>query len=167
MRKLIGPVVIVFVLTWTSCNMAKTNSASLTFKELSYGVISAGGTSVVDDDDDKSPSGNTVKHTKLSVSEVTDTIIGEIGAVFGVNFILQSNVNAYIPVTRKWTFPSKIGDSSGEKVKSVSRQDVITTNSNQWMYYTLEQEYEIVKGKWMLQYFYKGQEIYKKTFILE
>ncbi len=167
MKKIIGIAACVTMVFLSGCTMSKSKDISIAFKELSYGVISVGGTSVTEDDDDKSPSGNTVSHSKMSITEKTDTITGEIGRVFGVNFVLLSNINAYFPVTRRWTFPSKIGAPGGEQVGSVTREDGIVTNTKQWMYYTFEEDYEIVKGKWVLQYFYKNQEIYKKTFVVQ
>jgi hypothetical protein len=45
--------------------------------------------------------------------------------------------------------------------------DIIISNTPTWVYYTIENENEIIPGEWTVQYLYKGLEIYSKKFTMK
>lgn len=153
-------------LTLLGCAINKKKE-SFEVKELSYGVLASKKTVIANDEDNKSASGNTVLQGSLEVTEKSDSIKGEIGLIFGVQFMIKHKENLPLLVERVWTFPKAITSPNGKRIKNTKRSDYVYTNQPIWMYYTIENKSEIVPGRWVIQYFYKGKEIFKKTFIIE
>jgi hypothetical protein len=145
------------------CTPLKNNNAPQ-FEELAHGIAKVSTTTTAKSS--KSPSGNSVTHTGFKIIETTDTVPGKIDLVFGIEFKINSKKYDVIKLDRVWSFPNEIVDSSGNKFKDIRRTDYLKTNTWHWMGYTIEKDYEIVKGNWTLQYFYNGKEIYKKTFYM-
>jgi hypothetical protein len=166
MRKINFYLIVLLVSILQGCSILKNNN-TFTAKELSSGILATENTIIANDGDRKSPSGNTVLQENLRIIKETNTIKGEKDLVFGVKFIVNNKEDILISVDRVWTFPKEIKMSDGKLVRSIKRSDVIRTNSPEWMYYTIEDQNEIVPGKWTLQYFYKGKEIFKKVFVMQ
>lgn len=149
-----------------SCSGVKFINNSTT-EIINYGVISSKATKINNDFDEKSVTGNTVIQNGLRIIEKTDTVEGKIGLIFGVNFVINNPETKMIPVKRVWTLPKETTMLNGKSIKSITRNDFIKTNISEWMYYTIENESEIIKGKWTIQYFYKNKEILKKDFFMK
>lgn len=155
-----------FLVLILSCSGVKFINNSTT-EIINYGVLSSESTKINDDFDEKSVTGNTVLQKELKVIEKTDTIEGKIGQIFGINFTIKHSETKMIPVKRVWTLPKETIMLNGEPTKSITRSDYITTNTSEWMYYTIENESEIIKGKWTIQYFYMNKEVLKKEFFIK
>ena len=139
--------------------------STLSFEDLGSGVLTAEGAEVYEDD--LSVSGNTISYYDLAVKNPSTRFKGEIGAIFGIHF--RINHENYVPleITRTWAFPQPIAMEGEEPVRSVTRSEVIYTNEPVWMYYTIEEEKEIVPGRWVLTYEYQGEVLFRKSFHMQ
>ncbi|MFK7756066.1 MAG: hypothetical protein AB8B53_03955 [Flavobacteriales bacterium] len=131
----------------SSCASKQDLKLPFIFQELTYGVLESKKAVSNYDEENKSPSGGTVMQKELSVISQTDAFKGEKELIFGVQFIVNCQNNLSIPVTRVWTFPSKIILPNGKSITELKRTDIVYTNRPMWMYYTIEDESEIVPGR--------------------
>ena len=114
-----------------------------------------------------SPSGLQSFSDHFRVVKQTDSIPARLGQKFGVIFQMNSNVDDFLEVEQVWIFPSPIRFADGKEFKEVRYNIEKPTNEPTFSFYELENEYEVVKGEWIYQMFYKGKKIFEKKFYLE
>lgn len=140
-------------------------SPKIKFSELDYGICKT--TTVYQEHMENSPSGNYSQSTGFKLLEQTDKIPGKIGQEFGIEYILRSGITTDILIEQVWIFPGTITDDQGKKFKELRYSVSKPTNERTYSVYTLEKDFEVVKGTWTYQMFYKGKKIYERKFYVE
>lgn len=140
-------------------------SQEIKFKEIGYG-ITTGGEIIIKHKLKDSPSKlhNTIDNSDLKIK--TDSIPAKIGVQFGVFYKLKSKKDILVPVNIIWSYPKGMTDYNGTKITETSYTIEKDTNYKTFSSYTLEGEYELVKGTWTFQMYHLGQKIYQKEFYL-
>ncbi|MFN6943351.1 MAG: DUF3859 domain-containing protein [Cytophagaceae bacterium] len=146
-------------------NTSKDSSEKIEVNEIQYGICETKRARI--ENMESSPSGNHIRSTEFSLVEQTDRIPGNIGQKFGVEFIIKSTIENYIFVEQVWMFPKSIIDDEGKTFNELRYKIKKPTNKKTYSTYTLEKEYEIVKGVWTYQMFYEGEKIYERKFYVE
>jgi hypothetical protein len=166
MRILKTVVLSIAIVSITAC-FTKTgkSSASLKFKEISYGYCK--GTNGYFIPSDISPSGRRHFSNTFEITHYSDIIPASMGYRFGVHFEIKSPIDTALSIERIWTFPKIISDHSGNKYEQVKRTLFINTNDPTYTTYFFEEEYEIVPGEWKLQMFHNNKLLYEKRFIIQ
>jgi len=156
------------LLVFGCSNVRKVNSdmpLKLDLKELNYGICETETEYI--EKAESSPSGNHIYSYGFKLIKQTDRIPGKLGQKFGIEFIMKSNVTKLISVEQVWIFPTIIKDDKGKEFKELRYTIGKPTNENTYSTYTLEKEYEVVKGEWIYQMFYDGKKIYERKFYIE
>ena len=145
----------------------KTSNSDITvkFRELNYGITVA--TEQFTKVDNESPSGIHSFSSDYVLLEKTDTIKAEIGNRFGVYYILESNVDEWIPIRQVWIYPEKVIDENGNSFKKLDYIIEKPTNDDRWSAYKFEKECELVKGEWTFQVFYGKKKLYERKFYIK
>ena len=98
----------------------------------------------------------------------TEKITARLGIEFGVEYILKSSLNDTISLDIEWIYPKEIIDPvDKKKVKSIRYGIDLPANFINNGNYKLENAFEVVKGNWQLNIYYKSKLIYRRKFILE
>jgi hypothetical protein len=97
----------------------------------------------------------------------TDTIYAKIGTSFGVQYILDSQIDKSIQLRQVWTFPNKMVNDKGKVFNNVDYTIKRPTNVSVGANYTIENDYELIKGKWIFQIYNGKKKLYQKEFYLE
>ena len=97
----------------------------------------------------------------------TDIITAKLGTEFGVEYLLESQLNDTISLDIEWIYPNAIIDPiDNKKIKSIKYGIALPTNFKNNSNYILEKEFEVVKGNWQLKIYYNDKVIYNRKFIL-
>lgn len=156
----------VIMLLFSSCSLMKhSKSDNIEIKVLNYGRSSA--KLLCTDKNENMPSGK--KRTtdyKLNIIEKTDTIKLNIGAQFGIEYIINAPYTKLITLTTIWTFPSTMTTNQGKKYEKIEYEIDKYTNQYTYSNYTLEEPYEMIPGKWNIKLVYNGGTILDKDFYL-
>ncbi|UKN03238.1 DUF3859 domain-containing protein [Paracrocinitomix mangrovi] len=114
----------------------------------------------------KSPSGYKFNADFIRLNESTDTIKAAIGTRFGVEYVAFSSVYTEVPFKAIWTFPKPIVNEKGKEFSSVKTKIWLETHTRYFSTYSIEKEYEIVKGDWKFELFYGKKLVLTKVFHL-
>lgn len=145
---------------------AKSENNKFKFVERNYGVFQSNDI-VKDGRVSEADIQHSVIDTALLIKK-TNIIPAKKGVEFGVEYVLQSKVKEPVRLLIEWRFPKEITDpSNGATVKDIKYFIDIETNFVNSSNYTLEQEFEIVKGDWELTIYYENKVLYNRKFILE
>ena len=140
------------------------NYGILEFKEFDYGLASV--VSETKAKLDKSPTGNRNWIEGFEIVKVTDSIPLFPKTHFGSIYVINSKNTMELETEIEWIFPQKIINDKGKSFKTLKYKTVKTTNKFTSSSYGLDEPYELVKGKWILNIFIENKIIYTKTFIL-
>ena len=88
-----------------------------------------------------------------------------INTSFAQNTVV-SKTNGLLDVTIEWIFPGKISNDKGEKYKTVKYTIQRPTNIPSASSYSLDEPYELVKGKWTMNMYIENKKMYSRTFTL-
>ena len=163
MRKFL---LVILFLSFISNAIGQVRSQKFEFIEKSFGIYK----SKVSAKD--GPIGATsIKHSVLDgilLIKRTEKIRAKLGVEFGVEYILKSNSNETILLDIEWIYPKEIIDPADNKKIRIIRYGIgLPTNFVNNGNYTLEKPFEVVKGDWQLNIYYKDKMIYRRKFILE
>lgn len=122
---------------------------------------------MVKNSDPSSPSGNTVSNKGVKFLEKTNKIPAKIGSVMGGEFGFRSDYHQVIEVERVWSFPKPIVSPNGGTYKELRRTFMLSSNTKDQTYYMIEDENELVLGKWEFKIYHKGKKIYHRNFYVE
>ena len=160
---------LILILNIIGCsNFSKTSNDSnlkIDFQELGYGICET--KTIYNETMKNSPSGNHIISTGFTLIEQTDRIHGKIGQKFGVEFNMKSNITKEILIEQVWIFPKLITDDNGKTFNETRYMVEKYTNEKTYSTYTLEKDYEIVKGEWVYQMFYNGKKLYERKFYID
>lgn len=165
MDRIIQIVLVCVLLSGCSILKKSTDSIKVDFEELNYGLVSA--TDQYSKPDQEDPTGTHSYSAFYKLIEKTDSINVNLGDRIGVQYNLKSNVNKWVPVRQVWIFPSQMINDKGEKFDKLDYIINRPTNDNRWANYKFEEEYELLKGKWIFQVYFEGNKLYEKEFYLE
>jgi hypothetical protein len=71
-----------------------------------------------------------------------------------------------IDVQIEWIYPEKITNERGEKFKSIKYTTQRPTNIPSGSSYNLDEPYEMVKGRWILNLYVENKKVYTRAFVL-
>jgi hypothetical protein len=165
MRKLLFcSVTIIIFCCFSKGKTAQPAAFKIDVKELSYGICKT--KQIETENSENSPTGHHIISEGFNLVKRTDTIPGELGLVFGIEFILSTKETTSIDIEKAWIFPSEMKDEKGKSFKEVRYSLELNTNEITFSTYKFENQYEIVKGEWTYQMSYKGKKIYEKKFYI-
>ncbi len=137
---------------------------SLEFRELDHGLAK-----VKDGTTEKltnSPTGNHGWLEDFEIISQSDSIQILPKANFGVVYIVNSKDTVEIDVVIEWIYPQKITNDKGEKFKSIKYTTKRPTNIPSASSYSLDEQYEMVKGNWTQNLYIGNKRVCSRTFIL-
>ena len=142
---------------------SKTYGA-LEFKQLDYGLAK-----VVDGTIEQlstSPNGTHGWLKDFVIIKVTDSVQALHKANFGVVYIVNAKDTFDIDVVIEWIYPKKITNDKGEIFKSIKYTTKRPTNIPSASSYSLDEQYELVKGDWQMNIYIENKRVCTKTFVL-
>lgn len=157
------------ILPLSLCSYIKVNAqqkdASFKFSEISYGTYRS--QTVEKESMAESPSGDHKVVTKQILLKKTEKIPAKIGTEFGTEYKLTGNSKDIVTLQLEWVFPKEITDP----VKKVSFKSIkypidLPANATNASTYSLDNDFEVVKGPWQLNIYYNEKIIYSKKFEL-
>ena len=127
------------------------------FKQLSYGHYKY--------DKDSDSGVKLIKKTNKIPAE-------ELEELFGVEVSLVSKTYdrgiVIDGIAVKCIFPKTIVDSEGNKFKEITKTYMVPANIPQfYSIYDFDEEFDIVKGEWILQMFYKNKKVLEQKFLVK
>jgi hypothetical protein len=66
----------------------------------------------------------------------------------------------------EWIYPKKITNDKGEKFKSIKYTTQRPTNIPSASSYSLDEPYEMVKGRWTMNLYLENKKVYTRSFVL-
>ncbi len=140
------------------------NAGQLEFVELEYGIgQKVDGTTV---QDKNLPTGTRGWLQDYKITKTTDSVPMARKANFGVVYMVKAKDTVDIDVQIEWIYPEKIKNEKGEKFKSIKYTTQRPTNIPSGSSYTLDEPYEMVKGKWTVNLYVENKKVYARNFIL-
>lgn len=160
---IIGFLVIILL----GCDTAKRTIKvmEVDFKELKYGICET--EAIYSEKMTSSPSGKRTYSSGFKLLEQTERVPAILGQKFGIEYEITSSFTGEITVEQVWIFPTKIRDENGGEFKEVRYKIDKSTNERTYSTYTLEKDYEVVKGEWTYQMYFNGKRIHERKFYLE
>ena len=164
--KLISLLMSIFIIqsTFSQTSISSKTNGELIFKELDYGPAKVEGGTI--DSLNNSPTGTHAWLQDFEIIKTTDSVKVFSKAHFGTVYIINAKDTTDLEVTIEWIYPEKITNEKGETFKSIKYTTKRPTNIPSASSYSLDESYELIKGKWQLNLFIENKKIYSKTFIL-
>ena len=136
----------------------------LEFVELEYGIASVvPGTTV---EAKNSPTGTRGWLEDYVINKVTDSVQVIRKANFGVVYMVKAIDTVDIDVQIEWIYPEQITNDKGEKFKSIKYTTQRPTNIPSASSYSLDEPYEMVKGRWTMNLYLENKKVYTRSFVL-
>lgn len=139
----------------------------LKFQEISHGTYQINDFIPFESEGEPSGSYRYGSSATTKIIEQTDTIPTELNTAFGISYQIDSESSEEYLIEKVWTFPTEIIDDEGKKFKQMKKSLKVKTNQHLYSFYLLEKEYEMVKGEWRLEFFFKGKKLYEKKFFIQ
>jgi hypothetical protein len=136
----------------------------LEFVELEYGLASVSGRTIIQTSN--SPTGNRGWLDDFAIIKVTDSVQVVRKANFGVVYMVKAKDTVDVDVQVEWIYPEKITNDKGEKFKSIRYTTRRPTNIPSASSYSLDEPYEMVKGRWTMNLYLENKKVYSKSFVL-
>jgi|GEM_PF-855632 len=165
MKRLFVFVTILFCLSASAqTTVSSTTAGKLEFVELEYGIgQKVEGITV---QDKASPTGTRSWLEDYMIVKQTDSVPMVHKANFGTIYLIKAKDTVDIDVQIEWIYPQKITNEKGEKFKSIKYTTQRPTNIPSGSSYSLDEPYEMVKGKWIQNLYIGNKKVYTRTFIL-
>ena len=158
--------VALIAIIFSNCSLMKDNNSDrVELKVLNYGRSSA--KLLYTEKNNELPSGE--KRTtdyKLNIIEATDTIKLHKGVQFGIEYIIEAHKTKSITLTTIWTYPSPMKNNAGKVFEKAQYHIDKYTNQYTYSNYTIEEQSEMLPGKWNIKILYKDKIILDKDFYL-
>lgn len=114
-----------------------------------------------------SPTGDHGVAEKQVLVKKTEKIPGKLGVEFGTEYKLVGVDKEIAVIEIEWVFPQEIIDPIKKtKFSSIRYAIDLPVNAPNASTYSLDNDFEIIKGTWQLNLYYKGKNIYSKKFEL-
>ncbi len=153
-----------FQQTFSQTAVTSKTYGNLSIKELDHGLAKV--EHGKDDDLKNSPTGTHNWLKDFEIINVSDSIKAQPKANFGVVYVVNAKDTIDIPITIEWIYPQEIANEKGEKFKSIKYTTKRPTNIPSASSYSLDEPYELVKGKWQLNIYIEKTRILSRTFFL-
>jgi len=148
---------------------SQTNVYSKKFGKLEFVKLDHGIAQVVTAATEKmenSPTGDRGWLNNFVIAEVTDSIPAILKTSFGVVYTMKSDTKMDIDVDIEWVYPKKITNEKNQSFKSIRYTTNRPTNEITASSYSLDEDYELVTGKWTMNIYIGKKEVYTKSFIV-
>ena len=133
------------------------------FSEVSHGLYSS--QTVAKETMAESPSGTHTVVEKQILLKQTEKIPAKIGSEFGTEYKLTGNNADTVILEIEWVYPHEIIDKQkNTSFKSIRYPIQIPANAANASTYSLEDDFEVVKGDWLLNIYSDNKIIYSKRF---
>lgn len=155
------------LLFFASCNehTHRNDEPPYHFQEISHGIYATESTSR--EASTESPSGFQRFSSGVNLIKTCNVITAIKGKEFGIQYTIESNRDTTLLVKKVWEFPDTITNNNGEKFSRLERKMYVSTNQQLFTFYSLDEDYEVIKGKWILKFFLQDHLLYQRTFILK
>jgi len=164
--KLIKTTILYLLSVLTMYNIMYSDNIKFQFVEKSYGSYNSNSSIK-----DGKILGTDIDHSVIDTAfiiENTEKIKDKLGTEFGVEYLLSSKSNEILPLDIEWIFPKEMIDpANNKKIKFIKYRIYLPTNFVNNGNYSLEKEFEIIKGEWVLNIYYEDKVIYNRKFILD
>ena len=144
--------------------LVSKTAGPLEFVELEYGLASVAGRTTVEEK--ATPTGNRGWLEDFVIIKVTDSVQVVRKANFGVVYMIKAKDTVDIDVQIEWIYPEKITNDKGEKFKSIKYTTQRPTNIPSASSYSLDEPYEMVKGRWTMNLYLENKKVYSRSFVL-
>lgn len=115
-----------------------------------------------------SPTGSQNVTSGFRLAKRTNRVPAELGQRFGVEYIIRADPGIEeVEIECVWVYPSPVTNAQGQVFKEARYTSVKLTNYISNLSYSFDKEYEVVKGKWLLQLYYKNVKIFEQAFFVE
>jgi len=151
--------------TIVSCVSNKLGEGEISITETNYGLYKAVATGQIDNE--QSATGKTNVAHNIGFYETTTNIPLTKGIQFGAEFIVNGKANQEVELEVVWTYPQKIKNNNEVEFSQYKSTSTRSTNDKTWTGYIINKDYEMVKGVWLLEIFYKNKKLYQKEFIVQ
>jgi len=96
--------------------------------------------------------------------ERTDTVVGQLGNLFGIELKLENFPPGTSMVTVRTTHPPLTNPKTG-KTTTVSEYDwTVTAGENPYFCFSFDDAWEIAEGPWKMEVIFNGKVVAEKTF---
>ena len=144
--------------------VASNTAGRLEFVELEYGIGQKVEGTIVQDK--ASPTGTRGWLEDYVITRQTDSVPMVRKANFGTVYMIRAKDTVDIDVQIEWIYPEKITNERGEKFKSIKYTTQRPTNIPSGSSYNLDELYEMVKGRWILNIYVENKKVYTRAFVL-
>ena len=150
----ISTIFLCFVASAQTKIVSKT-AGPLEIVELEYGIgQKVEGITV---QDKASPTGTRGWLEDYVIVKQTDSVAIAPKANFGTIYLIKAKDTVDLDVQIEWVYPEKITNEKGEKFKSIKYTTQRPTNIPSGSSYNLDEPYEMVKGKWILNLYVENK----------
>ena len=144
---------------------AQQNNLPFKFSETNYGYYRS--VTVETEQMPGSPSGDHKVVTNQVLIKQTARIPAKIGSDFGINYKLSGNKKDTVQLEIEWVFPQEmVNPAQNIKYKSIRYPIDLPCDAANGSTYSLDNDFEVIKGDWLLNVYYNNQIIYIKKFKL-
>lgn len=102
----------------------------------------------------------------FAITKVTDSILVEAKANFGVVYEIRAIDSVDIDIDIEWIYPKTIKNDKGEKFKSIRYTTRRPTNTPSASSYSLDAPYEMATGKWTVNLYIEDKLVHSRSFYL-
>jgi Domain of unknown function (DUF3859) len=113
-----------------------------------------------------SVSGEVLEVEFFRIQQSTDTVKAELGAQFGIEYIIFADNHDYVPLYIVWTFPEEIETDQGKRYGQLKFKTTRLSHQRTNSSYRLSKPCMLVKGEWKFQLYFKKELILEKLFYL-
>ncbi len=145
-------------------NMYSQDNKTVEFVELNYGMVKVSREKKVIQAN--TPTGNRGILESFEFINITDSVPAVLKNNFGIEYMLKTADSTAIDVTIEWIYPEKIINTEGKKFRSIKYTTQRYTNEPTFSSYSLDEPYELVKGKWTMNIYAYNKLLHSRTFTL-
>jgi hypothetical protein len=154
----------IYTLATAQTTIVSKTVGTLEFVELDHGIANVvQGTTV---QDNNTPTRNRGWLKDFVITKVTDSVQMVPKTNFGTVYMINAQDTVDIDVQIEWIYPQRIINEKGEKFKSIKYTTRRPTNIPSASSYSLDEPYEMVKGRWTMNLYVENKKLYTRTFIL-
>lgn len=165
MKQLLG-LAFIFLFYSASAQITVTSktAGTLEFVELDHGLAQVKDGAV--DALKNTPTGTHGWLDDFVITSVTDSVKLAPKANFGVVYMVKAKDTVDIDVVIEWIYPTKVTNDKGESFKSIKYTTKRPTNIPSASSYSLDEPYEMVKGRWTMNLYLENKKVYTRSFLL-
>ncbi|MBS1637747.1 MAG: DUF3859 domain-containing protein [Bacteroidetes bacterium] len=144
------------------CSVFRHKAADVVFSEMNHGLYQTQNEDVLASD-----SAMATDSIHYKFLEQVDTIPALTGTSFGMEYKVTSTSAKEVTLKRVWVFPYPMKDKKGRRYERWENKMRVSVNETHFTYYKFVKHYELLKGKWKLQFYQGDKLIYERAFIVK